>query len=520
MLVLRSKLTVQAPETILQWIENNEISEVSFLTNPFGKDTFSLIDIYEQLNIFLTTIPVVEQKTIYDCFIKIRYNLDNSMSTSKELVADIRSQVKIISEILNVDRIYNWVKNYSNILIPTGPNGFKDEYVHDINNNKSPEKTYLRDDYIYLVAYCISLKIYVPLWGEYISLIKKEIGTDFKEYNSFQLLNQTNYINTRPYQKLITYIEHIITEDMFNSYNIINNISSEDYVYHIFCLTNVRRLPFIDIKTIGQEEDSKLNIITFIYKFIKQKVKGNNTAKTMVKDKDTISANVDENSKISVLEKYKIKTNISLEDIVELEYSVRDPYLIAQRLSVNSDLSMLEEALQTSNVLRQLQIPDCSIRLLQWVFKPVISPRGILYLSKPTLVNLLAVLQVVLWARGYKDLALLATTHKVSTEKYINVFSMDNKCKISKETLEQLDKLYPFTRPVKPGRIAKIETRYILNTIDEFTNILTDSMLRITASDKYIEEVYGNNIRKYTIHPDIKVTLAKLFVELGSKSWI
>lgn len=519
MINFRSKLSITSPETMVQWKDvSGNVEELGFYTNAFGRETFSTTDIYEQLNLYIASLNINDQKQLYSLYNQIRYNFDNTISY-KELVANLKQIIGEISTHLNIDHVYNWIKNYSNIRIP---DGFDTTYEHNINNNKTQEKTYLKEDYIYLMAYCIVLKAFVPIWGEYINLIRKEIGTDFKEYNSFQLLSSTNYVNSKPYQRLLTYIEHIISEDMFNNYNIINNISSEDYNYYIFCLTSVRRLAFIEIKNVGNftDDDNRLNIVTFVYKFIKQKIKGNvSNPKNIVKDKNTISASIDENSKISVLEKYKIKTDISLEDIVELEHSVSDPYAIAQRLSSNINFSILEESLRTSMMLNHAKIPDTSIRLLQWVMKPVISPRGVLYVSRPVLVKLLGVLEAVLWARGYKYLALLSTSQKIVNEGVINVFSVDSKNKIPPELIQQLEKLYPFIKPAKTTKALKNENRYIINTIDSFSNNMSSHILKMTANEKLIEEVFGSNNRKLNVTQDIKTMLAKLFVELGSRSW-
>jgi hypothetical protein len=521
MLSFKTTLDLNNPDVILEWKDEKGVETLAFACNTFGKDTFfnkenfQPIELYIQLNDFIKTLPINEQRIIYDAYQQIRYTLDNVIgSNSRELVAALKSYVTMISQVLDIDKIYFWINNYTNIRAPID---FKDSYEHDINVNKTAEKTYLKDEYIYLIAYCIALKAFIPLWGEYINLIRKEIGTDFKEYNSFQLLNQTNYINTKPYQKLLTYIHHIMTDDAYSSYNVINTITNEDYGYYIFCLTNVRKLPFIEIKAQQSSED-KLNIITYVYKYIRQKTKPNTNPKNIVRDKKVINSGADENSKISVLEKYKIKTNISLEDIVELEYSVSDPYQIAQSLSSIADLNMLEEALETSKVLLHSKIPDPSIRLLQWVMKPVISPRGILYLSKPTLVNLLAVLQVTLWVRGYKDLALLATCEKTVSDNSISILSTDNKNKIPIELIDKLEVLYPFNKPIRNTKV-KDESRYILITINEFTNELTSNVLKMTASDRLIQETYGNTIRRYIVNPDIKITLARLLIEIGSRSW-
>ena len=171
MIQLKSKLSIAAPETLVQWVDiSGNTEDISFFTNAFGKDTFSTTDIYEQLNHYLHTLPVHDQRSIYDTFVAIRYNLDNTINM-KDLIANLKSLVVNISVLIDPLKIYHWVKNYSDIKIPVG---FEDTYKHDINNNNSQEKTYLKDDYVHLVSYCIALKAYVPIWGEYINLIRKE----------------------------------------------------------------------------------------------------------------------------------------------------------------------------------------------------------------------------------------------------------------------------------------------------------------------------------------------------------
>lgn len=186
MLSFKTTLDLNNPDVILEWKDEKGVETLAFACNTFGKDTFfnkenfQPIELYIQLNDFIKTLPINEQRIIYDAYQQIRYTLDNVIgSNSRELVAALKSYVTMISQVLDIDKIYFWINNYTNIRAPID---FKDSYEHDINVNKTAEKTYLKDEYIYLIAYCIALKAFIPLWGEYINLIRKEIGTDFKEY--------------------------------------------------------------------------------------------------------------------------------------------------------------------------------------------------------------------------------------------------------------------------------------------------------------------------------------------------
>ena len=74
MIQFKSKLSITAPETLVMWTDvSGNTEEVSFFTNAFGKDTFATVDIYEQLNHYLVTLSVNEQRAIYEAFVSVRY---------------------------------------------------------------------------------------------------------------------------------------------------------------------------------------------------------------------------------------------------------------------------------------------------------------------------------------------------------------------------------------------------------------------------------------------------------------
>lgn len=490
------------------------------MTSIYGRDSFSTVDIYNYVNQYLSSLPADKQRAIYDCYKAIRYTLDNENS-HRDLLDSVKQSIAEIHTLIPLESINMWIKLSSDIRVP---NGFDDKYFEDINSNKSTDKTYLKSDYIYLMAFSLGFRMMIPIWGEHMNLIRKDIGTEFKEYNSFQLLSKSPYIDSEPYTKLLSYIKSTITQAEYNDYNIlVNSISTEDFAYYIFCLTCVRRVPFLDIKFLGEDpKNDDLNALTYIYKFIKQRVKGHSDPKKVVRSKDNEGGDANEDNKISVLEKYKIKTDISLEDIVELEYSVQNLSNIVNILTVAPEApDMLKRSLETSSVLLHSKIPDASIRLLQWTFKPVISPRGIMYLSKITLVKLLAALETVLWCRGHRYLSLLATCRREVTDDYVQVVSIDNRNRVPEEYIIELEKLYPFSRVYKATRNTKLSSNYITDTIDSYITTASSDILKMTADEKLIKEVFGNNnSRRFIIQQDMKIQLAKLFIEIGKRSWV
>ena len=111
MLTLTNKLSLDSPETVVQWSKTaGEIEKVSFCTKPFGKDTFfdkdtmRTVDIYGLFNLYLATLTMAEQKTIFDAYNNIHYSLQNTIS-NKELVSELRQAITTISHLIDVELI-------------------------------------------------------------------------------------------------------------------------------------------------------------------------------------------------------------------------------------------------------------------------------------------------------------------------------------------------------------------------------------------------------------------------------
>lgn len=490
--------------------------ELGFVISVFGRANFSVgdYDVFSQINEYWASLPMETQDKIFDIYNEIHMAFDRPMN-SHDFIDYIAELVGKLMEYHDLEKLKDWISFGSNIVIP---DVFDTEYKHSIDNNTSREKTYIRSDYVKLVSLSLCLRVMIPIWGEYISNIRHNVGNSFKEYYAFRLLSKSNIIDSPSMEKLKRYIENIVADDKFNANNSLNSISSEDFGYWLLSMVCVRRLCVGDIRG----TDPRSHLITLVYKFIIQKTHSDDSNfENIIRDKKFSENNTDSDSKTSVLEMYKIKTNISIGSIVELEYSMRDIRSVAQRLSSNINQEMLERSLTTCRQLEQCELMDPQTVLLRWVFKPVISPRGIMYLPKPNIVQALGALETVLWARGHKYLAILATSHAIfNSDKEMIVSPVDSKMRVPDEYLKQLEELYPFSKDTTGRKVTKKSTNPAMEAIDTLTNNLMMFTWKTTCDESMLMEVFGNTTRKLPIKPDIKLDLTRLVLEIGQRNWL
>jgi len=497
--------------------------ELVFSINVFGKDNFSSIDndVFEYINDYWASLPIETQLSIFKVYKDVQAGFD-SIWNKNDLFDYLTDKVKLIYDLHNLDHIQDWISYKSNIVIPKA---FNVDYSHSIDNNTSREKTYTRNDYMKLITLSMALRCMIPIWGEYINTTRRDIGNTFKEYYAFQLLNKSNLIHSIPMEKLKTYIEHIVDNDKYNPNNILSSISSEDYGYWLLSLVCVRRLCIGNIKgydsNAGKSTESTINLITYIYKFIIQKA--NNTDgnfDAIVKEKKADGGGIDDDNKISILERYKIKTNISHGDVVELEYSLRDIRESAFRLTSNLDLEFLNRSLDTSSSLINERLLDPQIMLLRWVFKPIISPKGLLYLPKNKIVEALGALEAILWARGHKYLAILSTSVAMINDRDIILSPVDSRIRIDKDLAAKLDNVYPYIRLTSGKKTGNKAINLATKSIDILTDNLSMFAWKPTAHESMLMEVFGTTNKRIPILPDIKNNIAKLVIEIGNRNWI
>lgn len=487
---------------------------LTFNAQCFTRTVFQQgFDVFEQIN-KLWESDVFSEKDI-DYIFQIYSDISVIFSTVWKRDELIKAVTERTTELLNMhlfDKIHEWVLLKSDCVIP---DRLEREYIESVDNRGTREQTYIRSDYTRLITLALIFRSMIPVWGQFIFQTREKSGTTYKEYHAFHLIKNANIKESEAYKKLEIFIDRTIGNDRSNM--IIDGVGSEDYVSWITSLVFLRRLCVGDIRGL----DPKANIVTYIHRFIIQRQRGGDTpAENMIKEKTYVDGGSDIEAKLSSLERYKIKHDISLGEITELEYIMGDIRSIAFRLTGNMTDELLERCLKTSDQLRRHRIFDPQIALLSWVFKPIISPRGIKYLDKNIIPKLLGVLQAVLWARGHQYLSLIATSYINTVEGEFLISGSDSRQRVSKEDQMLLDQLYPFSKIVGGKKTGQKPINLALQSIDNITNNLSTFSWTMTADNGFIEETFGHAISKRIHIPsDIKIKLAKLVIEIGQRSW-
>lgn len=515
--------TGSMPVVVIQ----HEGQELRFSVSCFGKKSFTRdtvgydtsFNVFREINAFWASLDKHIQDRIFVLYKQINLIFDDALD-SRSLNTRLNDSVVELVNIHDFDYVKNWVMYRSGIQIPIG---IKTEYQEHIDQKGSRDQTYIRSDYIDLITLALILRVMVPVWGEHILNNRKESGNRFKEYYAFKLLRHTNLINTPAYDKLRLYIDITVGEDKYSCASIINGISSEDFPEWMLALVSIRRLCVGDIN--GINIDPGATLVSSVWKFITQKTKpADSTGENAINKKEDTENTPDLYDKLSRLEWYKLKYRLTLGEMAEMELSVSDYRQVAQRLCPSMPNDVLERCIKTSKELMNHRLLECQLTIMRWVVKPVISARGVLYLNKELIVQLMGVTQAVLWVRGHQYLSLLSTSRiKISDNEY-HVSSTEAKGRLTKEYIAELDKLFPYQKTPKTNKQPIIKpkaTNLAIKSIDTLTDNLSMCSWIMTADEEFIAEYFGNFVtRRIAINPGIRNILAKLVIEISSRSWM
>lgn len=489
---------------------------ILFSVSIFGRLNFKKdFGVFDQINKYLLDLPEGIQDKIFKIYKDIS---DSYLELGLDVTEFSTDKVKELYDLVSHDSVEQWLAFKGDLIIPHYIN---EDYVASVDFNTTREKTYTKKDYKDLMSLSFCFRLMIPIWGEYIANTRKEKGTHFKEFYAFHLLNKTRFEGSLVIVKLSKYIDSIIgNENALRPGDILKWVSSEDFNYWMLSVVCIKKLSICDIRGV----DPDFNPIAYLYKYISHKSEDNdNNFENLYKEKKFDKEENSPEGKLSILEVYKIKSNISPGEKVELEFCLKDMFNVTKKLVSYVDVDLYNESMQSSAQLIKYPISLPQIMLLSWVFKPVISPKGIVYLDKKTIVNSLGALEVVLWSRNYKYLALLATSYSrvISDEDSMSVTPIDSKIRINEELSNKLHVFYPYTRPKSTKKnnlsINQGEKFLIDETIDRLTEELTIHTWVPTANKRKIDIANEGNVGRIIIKPDIKTHIAELLLELGSR---
>lgn len=497
-------------------ILSHKDERLSFAINVFTKTQFEVNpEIFQVINDYWAEQPGSTQDAIFGIYKKVAEAFEFSMP-EEELYAELNEGIKALLHYHPLERLRIWLLIYPGVMTPeTVKAGLPDPS----DNTKTVGKTYTEEDYYPLLAMTLFFRTLIPIWGQYVQDIRQSLETCMKEYRAVQLLIGTGILECPAMLRLRRYIDETTQGSQGGDNDrILSGFSSEDISFLTMALVCVRRLSVADLRG----DNKKTQPVAYIYKYLAQKMFNSPDSKiefkTIKKEKEG------EAEKHSVLESYRRREEISFGECAKFEYFMSDYQNVAQLLEPGIDPVLVESCVESARGLDNQRIGDLQLFMAGWVLKNVISPYAPFFLEKKSsytavdrcLQNSLAVVEAVLWHRGFRYLASLATSYMVVSSEELTIGSISSKEQLSPELAKELKQYYPY----EWGTSKKASGSTNFGIVESINHIVDDLLMhswRMTMAKDKIFELYKDHRRKFIVASDIKDSLARLNIDIEKR---
>lgn len=417
------------------------------------------------INNYWSRLPMEVQDAIFGIYTEI-YDAFETIENTRRLNVVLVDLVAKLYEYHKYEDIFDYYQKYAKIKLPLD---LKDGY----GESDTPELTYLRGEYHELVAFAIALKIMIPIWGKYISLVGAE-NTVMKEYRASALLINSGIVKSKAYDRLKLYIT-TYWEGWTQEHSaaaVVAGLDGSQVPNWLLGNVLIRRISSAELIQQSNEQVAT-TIISTIFNYI------DNLTKTMDKqfggriNEKSLESSVGDDDNTSFAENYKIKQEVSEGIIVMHEvHLTRRTEDIIKRLNPEYDTSNFKQFIE----LVEKVYPDgftptpLSKALCQWVLDPVVTARIIDYVNYKAILAAHAATYVLLRSWGFNNLALFLFASPLE-----NYYITNNvvRQQVTDPQLEQLEAIYPYTQQVstkrKPSRrdsnVAVVAIRHVISDL-------------------------------------------------------
>lgn len=498
-------------------------------------------DVFGEVNAYWARLPLDVQDQIFAVYRDIK-NIFMEYPSNEQLMFRLFPLVARLSDLHPLENIKHWMDFYGNIFYPSD---LKEVFV-EYQMPGSAAGTYLREDYMWLVALSLALRPLLPVWGEFIAYIKEDFGPNWKENFAFQLLARSQLAKSAPMDRLRLYVRAQLGSDkkvdISNSGHIIHGgVSVEDYPEWMMGLVLVRKLIISDVKGL----QPKAHLASQMFSFIKHKTKqrSDNGFSQIVREKKVEGAAASDDNQQSKLESCKVKASIAEGRIAPILFHARNMRAIALSIAPDLPLEMLdasyESVKQLGGIAPTKQQEVLAMYVLNYrnaqqamnlqdyfpnggarIYRGQMRPQGLLYFYKNAKLEATAIAQAIYWHKGYPELAALVSAIARPSYEEHTAPEGGPRQRLTAPTIEELIKWYPYPRQQggkqktqrlpSPGEVA----------IDMMDKGLSEHAWILTLPPAWVAAIKQTpNDRSYGVPGNFKVKLAQLAIALASRSF-
>lgn len=422
------------------------------------------------------------------------------------------NMVHNIIDYFDYEDLCDYIKNVYKLKPPMV---LKDTFDVNMEKNDSGTRvqTYLKDDYLELAALVLILKSVLPVIGHFSFVKKGYISNSHKEYILFNFIKSHPIYNLDPMQKIIGFVDKLLEvafkQKEASSIRIIEKrVPKDDLGIYI-----ASQLIFNKMSTsiLVDDYDGK-NTITRMHGYIQSKLNTRNDNINGIRDKQALSdTESGDGDKESIIESYRITTDLPIGIEVEMDTILSSIELILSQFKREVDMVALNDAIKFTEAFRSVPINSIQVNILGTIFKDIIDPRGLDYVSLDSILNLLAIGFAYLYKLGFKYLAVLLTSSSVNTSNDdIIINTTTNRTRLPTEIAEQLAKLYPYERVINATKSVNI----VIESIHNLTNSMYVYRWVPNAYEKYLIEAKNEAGSVTSLPADLKTKLCLMYIAL------
>lgn len=503
---------VKAPLVVKVSYEGLHIEfTIGSIINKKQKDDINPNTQFKLLNAYVDYKGEDFKKKLFKAYQEAEKEIMNSiMTTTLEPLP--YSSIHSIIDMFDATDIMLYLKTVYGLQAPAILNDVYDEQAEK-DGRITRVQTYIKDDYYNLAVVSVILKsVLAPI--AYFGFVKNsEINSLHKEYTLYELV-RTHKVHELPglekARGLVGKLIEINTRDeAVAAITVIEKqISRSELPDHIYSKIALQKIAMGDLINDNRNGGND-NLVTKMYNHIINNLAVKGDSKNKISDKKPM-LDKDSGDKESIVEAYRMTTELTRGTEEELDWSVSDPYVVCKQLSVEIDMEIVNKArMFTSTILDHDFIKEQE-NILACIFKNIIDPRGIPYLTETSMLNLITIGFAYLWQTGHKELALIVCSITVPNDSNLLYMGTSmNKNRIPPALKEELNVYFPYQRRINAEKTINSSEEWINN----LANNLLDKRWSTLVTKEFTEQVFGKDGFEIILPSNIKILLAEFLID-------
>lgn len=498
------------------------------------------VALFDEINEFIGKLSKADQERLYEIY----YRVDEIFSQlgTPDLSGDGVSNTKLFTELLTdeVAKIYEIIRFEDlreyvifnrKLKIPVD---LADSYAtSDKITPRYMQRTYLRNEYLDLLAVAMGLRCMIPIWGRYLPVAGKEDRISMKELSAYKLLVKSSLYKARGdispesrwfgdrleegeenltvFARLETYLAANLKEEEYELAVAFKHLSSDEVPEYLMAQGLVRKAAVAPLSA----EIDKQHMMKIIFNYCcsnnnrKPSVFGSN-----IKPKVDAETALDDNS--SVLCVYKMKEQVSAGDLMISQKYVMRYLNAAKTIEPGLTDERIEQCVNATMAIDRFIPTEAQTTLCIWIMSTVIAGCIVeMYDRKEPLMVSMGIAQAVLWEWNLPQLAILLTAKRIELEEGEMLFH-SAQAPVSDANIQQLAAINPYDYTDTRGDGITLAANTALRGIDAIASEFFKNEWQPRCSKELAASYQrSDKTRRLQVSPDFRDQAARLLIKLN-----